>query len=100
MNERGLVNERLFRQFKEEVESLAQNPQRVVLDLDLVELWAVFVSLQLFLRHPGNTGPVSEIVRKIAVRMQDILSGFGSAIAEVVKMGWQAEFDQKREGNF
>jgi hypothetical protein len=62
--------------------------------LDPVEAFMLLSSLQLALRHPGvfNT-QTGNWLRKFAADLQDNLCNGKPALTEVVRRGWQEEYD-------
>jgi len=71
---------------------LLESGEMIGLRMEKRQLWLVFVHLQLALRHPEATGPSSEIVRKLALQMEDILAPEGD-LRELAELGWYSEYD-------
>jgi hypothetical protein len=59
-------------------------------------LFAVLGNLQLALRHPGNKGPSTTIVRAFADLIQRALTDVNSDLGRVCERGWHSCFDVER----
>jgi hypothetical protein len=75
--------------FTAEFETLAQDPQPVLLELRKTEAWILAAQLQLALR---NTGPTAIIARRIVAQLHDAVATTPPLKALAAK-GWQPEHD-------
>jgi len=82
----------LERQFQDEFAALAERVDRFTLSIRPVDAWVLLSQLQLALRHPQNTGPVSQMARQFARRLQSIVASHG-ALAIVAERGWNPDYD-------
>jgi len=62
--------------------------------LDIQTLMCLVGALQLALRHPGNTGPSSQVVRQVIDAIIDRLEVHGyRAVAHLMRLGYNPEHD-------
>lgn len=80
----------LAEQLNAELGELVSDPQPVILQLTKLQAWIVFMHLQLALRHPENTGPLSGVARQIALTLQELLATTPT-LQRVAAMGWMED---------
>ena len=64
----------------------------IVVELDAFSWMCVLGALQLATRHPAYTGPSSDIVRRVARNIQEMIS-LNDNIAILLELGWDPQFD-------
>ena len=92
----NITNDELLSEFKREITELSRKNIIISLQLTPDHAMALIGAIQLACRHPAFTGPASQVARRIAERMQsDFLQYDMQHILEVIRRGWQNEYDEK-----
>lgn len=94
-----MTEKELKDRWKAEFDELVQERDRVILILSPLEAWAVLATIQLALRHPTNTGPTSEIARKVGRLIEEKVAT-RPVMQIVAERGWNPAYDETtaREG--
>jgi hypothetical protein len=81
----------LYKAFTRDFKLIYGKP--IIMELPGETAWYLFMNLQLALRHPGNTGPSAEFVRKFALELQEKLA-ITPALRELAEKGWDPNYDE------
>jgi hypothetical protein len=86
---------RLLKGYNEEEEQAAQRHFILPVHLDLTALACMVGNLQLALRHPANTGPSSEVARRIIEEITQRIKAEGFPVhAEIMRLGGDPVYDE------
>lgn len=83
-------------QFTKEMHEYVQTYSAdITFNVNFMEAWCLLCQLQIASRHPENKGETSVIAREIIEQVFNALP-LGPAIREVIRRGWDSNYDQPR----
>jgi hypothetical protein len=82
--------------FQAELLELYTSGKTITIELDAIEAFHVFASLQLALRHPRHSGPSAGAVTDIAGEIErELCTDEQPAMKEVARRGWNRRHDAR-----
>jgi hypothetical protein len=76
-----------------EVKRLEGEGRQFALQMRPIEATSLIGAIQLVLRHPGFRGPSSQVVRDLAIALQQGIASASPALGDQLQLGWDPAHD-------
>ncbi len=86
------IDDSIWEEFSRDFDDLANDDQKIQIEISKIEAFTLVGQLQLALRHSANVGPGSEIAKQFALKLQAAVANT-PVLHEVISRGWHKEFD-------